>query len=351
MLMESLPSHVLIHAIFKYLLPRWIGRLACCNRYLSNVCRSEETWKTLYRRDLSEVRVPNGYRGAYREFFRRLGKNSYYHEYSYHEYSKVLAEFGYEKQLFPAIVSASSLYGLIQICEALTQPYRDIIERLLHNGKYDVRRDIFLQLIKFRAENLLEEYFKNDPINAIDGADGIDDAGWREEVFLTAARSNYLPMIESHLKSGSNEDIMEGICSAISHNHINVVRVLIGSNVSWNMDLVYQAVKVDNVEAYQLLSTIFPEKDFLYTAINYNSWKVVKYIIQHQFKLPHYECLLSPFRHKQYEIVRLLIEKGVDYTEILEMVRATPLGPSDYYDEEKQELCRYILSLPPYVKP
>lgn len=300
----------------------------------------------LYRRDLSQVRVPTKYYSAYREFFRRLRKtkkkccNKYIPPV---EYGEILAEFGYEKQLLPLIDRIDSLHMWTSICQALTQPDREIIQRLRNNPHMNLLT-LFLQLIHLHATDLLDEYFQSDPNKATQG----ESRDYAYNIaFQFAVRSNYFPMILRCLETGYVV-FRDGLIQAILHKREDSFSLLVSRVNTFDTRLIKEAIKADFVQAYQRMSTLDWSIDYLARAIECGSRGIIRYILEHQWDTAQKTAATNLYNaviRVQTETVHLLIDKGVDATLAVEFVRMNPCRANDYYNEEKQDLHRYLLSL------
>lgn len=87
------PAHW-INLIFSRLSLGDVGRIAQLNRYFRDAVSNPETWRMLFRRDLSEVRVPADHREAYRKFLSEIRGVFIYDQIS--DWSTICSH-GYEK--------------------------------------------------------------------------------------------------------------------------------------------------------------------------------------------------------------------------------------------------------------
>lgn len=185
------PSHW-INLVFSRLSVGDVGRISQLNQYFRAVVNTNETWRMLYRRDLSEIVVPSNYREAYREFLTVVEHSTDFYYFDW----RIVCSRGYEKifltlmDIMPDqydvnivvknIVEANSLHLLTlipdsaskrcQIVSTLGDPKHPMVAEILE--KHGLTNDLILCII-YHALKVEDDSLLLDMIRRCYNFDGI----------------------------------------------------------------------------------------------------------------------------------------------------------------------------------
>lgn len=344
----ALPPELLIQVVANFPIQE-IRRLCQSHPRINEVvCRSQEIWRSLFRRDISSTAVPedDDYRRAYldaeHKYLKRDRRGQLYDFVCTNRYSQdfnELAEQGYDK-LFHFLVShCQQLDPTWRIPVPHTYGWNGLFKSALESNNSAILHELIQLFLTDYMDPTSYEHRKA-PLHIIVEFHRLDllkqllDAGVDPDTFIYwAASQGQIDTLELLKKYGANlrghaDQILE---EAAGNGHLNLVDFALGLGATEIDSAIGNAVVGEHVAIIRRLLPLTQPSEFfneyLNDAAEKGNLEIAKLILPYTEQTPRSlrHSLKDAYCHDNYDVAKYLLSVGADWF------------PEDEDDENEEE--------------